>query len=159
MGITINPVAESDRAWVEEVFRSWGADFVVTCGRKVYPEETEGLYAADERGRRIGLLTFQIAGTQCEVVTLDAFEKFRGIGTALMDRAVALARARGCTRVWLITTNDNLDAIRFYHRRGLVIAHVHVGAITESRRLKPSIPLLGAYGIPIRDEIEFELVL
>ena len=69
------------------------------------------------------------------------------------------ARARGCSRVWFITTNDNVDAIRFYQRRGFTIAAVHVNALAESRRLKPSIALVGNYGIPIRDEIEFEMML
>lgn len=155
--ITVHAVTEAERSWVEEVYRSWGADFVVSRGRKVYPRDTEGLYAADVKGNRVGLLTFQIVGEQCEVVTLDAFEKFRGIGTALMNRVIKIAEGRGCKRVWLITTNDNLDAMRFYHRRGFVIAAVHVGVIEESRKMKPTIPLMGCYGIPIRDEVEFEM--
>ena len=66
---------------------------------------------------------------------------------------------RKARRAWLITTNDNLDAIRFYQRRGFTIATVHAGAIEQSRTIKPSIPLVGSYGIPIRDEIEFEMLL
>jgi len=34
---------------------------------------------------------------------------------------------------------------------------VHCGAVDHSRAsLKPEIPLVGAYGIPLRDEIELE---
>jgi hypothetical protein len=36
---------------------------------------------------------------------------------------------------------------------------VHRGAITEARRLKPEIPLLGIDDIPIRDEIELQMKL
>lgn len=157
--IQIHTITDDDRTWVRQVYGSWGADFVVTRGRKVFADQTEGIYATGPDGRRIGLLTYEIVGDQCEVVTLDAFAKFQGIGTLLMERMREIAKERGCKRLWLITTNDNLDAIRFYHRRGLVIAAVHVDAIAYSRQLKPTIALVGAYGIPIRDEIEFEMIV
>jgi len=79
------------------------------------------------------------------------------VGTALLEAVERLARAAGCEHLWLVTTNDNIDAIRFYQRRGFRIAAVNADAVTESRRkLKPGIPEIGAYNIPIRDEIEFE---
>jgi hypothetical protein len=59
--------------------------------------------------------------------------------------------------LWLVTTNDNLDALRFYQRRGFRITEVRLGAVDEARRtLKPGIPAIGASGIPIRDEIVLE---
>ncbi|MNV93512.1 hypothetical protein D3C71_1882140 [compost metagenome] len=61
--------------------------------------------------------------------------------------------------MWLITSNDNTRAIRFYQKRGLDLKAVHRDAITEARKLKPSIPLIGMDGIPIRHELEFELTL
>lgn len=159
MSFTIRPTNEHDRPWMLEIIRGWGADFVVSRGRKIYAAELPGFVAEEGSGNKVGLLTIEIIDDQCEVVTLDAFAKFSGVGTALMQHAVDIARAAGCCRVWLITTNDNLDAIRFYQRRGFSIAAVHVNAIEYSRLLKPSIPLIGNYGIPIRDEIEFELRL
>lgn len=36
---------------------------------------------------------------------------------------------------------------------------VYPNAVSLSRKLKPEIPLIGNYGIPIRDEIELELKL
>jgi ribosomal protein S18 acetylase RimI-like enzyme len=155
----IRPIAPADREWVLKVARGWGADFVVTRGRKVYPAEIEGFCAVDADRRYLGLVTFEIVGDQCEVVTLDAFTPWSGTGTALMERVREEATRRGCRRLWLITTNDNIPAIRFYQRRGFTIAAVHCNALEESRRLKPSIPLTGVYGIPIRDEIEFEQFL
>ena len=59
----------------------------------------------------------------------------------------------------LVTTNDNTSALRFYQRRGWVLAAVHVGGIEASRRIKPSIPARGNDGIPIRDELELECAL
>ena len=159
MNVSVKPITDSDRAWVLGVVRHWGADFVVTRGRKVYPAELDGFAAEDEAGERIGLVTFEIVGDQCEIVTLDAFSRFSGVGTALIKEVSSVARRAGCRRIWLITTNDNIDALRFYQRRGFVIASVHCEAIAESRRMKPSISQIGQYGIPIRDEIEFEILL
>jgi ribosomal protein S18 acetylase RimI-like enzyme len=159
MKFTVKRVEEIDKPWVLEIVRGWGADFIVSRGRKIYPTEIDAYYAEDENGERVGLVTYEITDFQCEVVTLDAFTKFSGIGTALLNAAAEDARSRGCKRLWLITINDNLDAIRFYHKRGMTIAAVHVNALEESRRIKPAIPKIGMHGIPMRDEIEFEMWL
>jgi hypothetical protein len=59
--------------------------------------------------------------------------------------------------MWLVTTNDNLEALRFYQRRGFVLSALRAGAVDEARReLKPMIGRVGNFGIPIRDEIELE---
>jgi GNAT superfamily N-acetyltransferase len=94
---------------------------------------------------------------QCEILTLHAGEQWHGAGTALIEAAGHLARRQGCTRLWVITTNDNVDALRFYQRRGFCLVRVHRGAVDRSRSsLKPEIPPMGTYGIPLRDEIELE---
>ena len=94
-----------------------------------------------------------------EVVTLDSLRPGRGIGTALIEAVKSAASAAGCRRLWLITTNDNLHALGFYQKRGFRLVAVHPGAVDAARRLKPEIPLNGNDGIPIRDEIELEIVL
>jgi len=108
---------------------------------------------------RVGLSTYRLEGEACELVSLDSLYPNQGIGTALTVAVADAARRAGCRRLWLITTNDNLPALRFYQRRGFVLAALHVDAVAASRRLKPTIPLLGWAGIPIRDEIELELQL
>ncbi|NWG75746.1 MAG: GNAT family N-acetyltransferase [Rubrivivax sp.] len=69
------------------------------------------------------------------------------------------ARQVRCTRVWLLTTNDNVNALRFYQKRGFVLAALHREAVAHARQIKPEIPLSGEYGIPIRDELELEMML
>jgi hypothetical protein len=59
----------------------------------------------------------------------------------------------------LITTNDNTAALRFWQKRGFKLLRVHRNAVEKSRKLKPEIPLTGNDGIPIRDEIELEMML
>jgi len=91
-------------------------------------------------------------------VSLDAVPQGQGTGTALIKTIRSLARASGARRIWLVTTNGNTDALRFYQRRGFDLVAVHRDAVTAARRLKPTIPL-EEFGIPLRHEIELELVL
>jgi hypothetical protein len=64
------------------------------------------------------------------------------------------ARRRQLTRLTVTTTNDNLDALRFYQRRDFRLIAVRPGAADEARRLKPQIPEVGNYDIPLHDELE-----
>jgi ribosomal protein S18 acetylase RimI-like enzyme len=109
----------------------------------------------------VGLVTYLIDGKECEIVTINAFAEGEGlgVGTALIEAVRESAAEAGCARLWLITTNDNTEAIRFYQRRGFALAAVHRNAVAASRRLKPEIPLIGLHDIPIRDEIELEIAL
>ncbi len=159
MNFKIEPMTQADREWVLEVFRGWGADFIVSRGEKVYVSELDGFIAWDETGKQVGLVTYEIIGDQCQIATLDAYEKFCGIGTSLIEAVTDRLKGSGVKRLWLITTNDNVDAIRFYHKRGFTIAAIHINAIEQSRKLKPTIPKIGQYGIAIRDEIVFEMLL
>ncbi|MGI6669783.1 MAG: GNAT family N-acetyltransferase [Acetivibrionales bacterium] len=93
------------------------------------------------------------------MTSLNSFEENRGIGTALIKGVIDVARKNDCKRVWLITTNDNIEAIRFYQKKGFELKAVHINAIELSRKLKPSLPLIGMHGIPIKHEFEFEIML
>src|SRR4051794_17487809 len=150
--IVIRDKEAADQAWVELLLSErWGGRTVLLRGDLVDAAALPALIAGD----RLGLATFTMSGSTAELVTLDAVHPSRGIGSALVAalRARLSARAR-CLRV--ITTNDNLDALRFYQRRGFYLAELRPGAIERGRTLKPSIPPVGHYGIPIRDEIELE---
>ena len=87
-------------------------------------------------------------------MTLNALERRAGVGTILMEAAAVDARRLGCHEIRLTTTNDNLDAIRFYQRRGLRLVALRPGAVDRARLEKPEIPRVGDYGIPLRDEID-----
>lgn len=157
--LSIEPITPADRDWVRQfLIEHWGADVVVSRGVVHRPAELPGYIAALD-GERVGLLTYHIADGACEVTSLDSTRPAQGVGTALMEAAIGAARAAGCRRLWLITTNDNLNALRFYQKRGLALVAVYPNALALSRQLKPEIPLVGHDGIPLRDEIELELVL
>jgi GNAT superfamily N-acetyltransferase len=143
-----------------ETVRGWGGtDYVVSRGRVIHAGDLPGFCAVGRNGRPLGMATYEIIGNECQLVTLHAFQRFAGIGTALVRAVRDLAADEGCRRLWLITTNDNLDALRFYQRRDFELVAVHRDVRDTARRLKPSIPLVGDYGIPIRDELELEIVL
>ena len=152
-------MGEGDRAVVAGLLAgSWGTTAVVVHGVRYDAAELPGLLALRE-GRVAGLLTYTMGVDGLEVVTLDAVERGLGVGSALIDAAAGVAEEAGLERMWLVTTNDNLDALRFYQRRGLCISGVAPGAMAGNRQLKPTIPDIGAYGIPIRDEITLAMRL
>jgi ribosomal protein S18 acetylase RimI-like enzyme len=135
----------------------WGSRVIVTRGRPYDAAELDAVVAVDTAGERVGLLTYRIDEAGLEVVTLDAIRPRIGVGSALLARAVELARDEGAAKLWLITTNDNSSAISFYQRRGLRIVTVHVGAVDLARLIKPSIPHFGDDGVAMHDEVELAL--
>jgi len=159
MSLMIREPRPEERAWVARFLtQSWGSTTLVSRGHAYDGLELPALVAVLD-GEIVGLATFRCADGECELVTLDALREGQGVGSALLSAAGQEAGRRGCDRLWLITSNDNLKAIRFYQRRGMRLVAVHRGAIDEARRIKPSIPLIGEHGIPIHDELEFELAL
>lgn len=156
VSIEILPLMETDRRWAREFLEEEaGAARMVSRGRLHQADQLPG-YVAVLSGVRAGLLTYRIDEGELEVVTLYVRPRQRGVGTRLLNQALQVARREGCRRLWLITTNDNDPAIAFYQRRGMKLVAVHRGALAESRKLKPEIPLIGLGGKPIEDEIEFE---
>jgi len=92
----------------------------------------------------------------CEIVLLETFVQNKGIGSKIIEKIKKIAKTRNCKRVWLITSNENINAIRFYQKRGFHISNIYLNAMEEARKIKPEIPKI-ADGIEIRDEIEFEI--
>ncbi|MGD0779504.1 MAG: GNAT family N-acetyltransferase [Dehalococcoidales bacterium] len=155
----IRPLNEGDRTWAADLLKEWWAGpKVISRGKVHYPDKYPGFIALVE-GKPAGLVTYNIAGKDCEIVTMNSLVEKIGIGSALIDAVKKAAIAAGCHRVWLITTNDNTAALRFYQKYGLKLVTVHRNAVEQSRRLKADIPLTGNDGIEIRDEIELEMIL
>jgi GNAT superfamily N-acetyltransferase len=153
-GVRIRAVNERDQptlTWL--VSELWGSAVVAVHGTMFRPAELPGLLA-ERAGRITGLLTYDVTADTLEIVTLNAIERRTGVGTMLIDAVVSEAQRLGCREVRLTTTNDNVDALRFYQRRGFRLAELRPGAVDQSRRIKPEIPLTGDYGIPLHDEID-----
>lgn len=157
MSLTIHPLSEADRSRVRVfMIEHWGDEFVVAHGVIYRPAGLPG-FGAWVDGEAVGLITYHLDGDSCEIVTLNSLREGRGIGAALITAVHKVARRAGCRRLWLITTNDNLRGLGFYQKRGFRLMALRPGAVAEARKLKPTIPLTGNDGIPLRDELELEL--
>jgi ribosomal protein S18 acetylase RimI-like enzyme len=155
--VTVIALPEAQRTWLAELLQSeWGSVRVVSRGRQHDASRLPAFLALWE-GAPAGAATYRVAEGECEIITLNSLRERCGVGTALVEAVIQAAQKADCRRVWLVTTNDNMEALRFYQKRGFRMAAVYVNAIEGARRLKPEIPLLGREGIPIRDELEFEL--
>lgn len=156
--IFTRPLEPDDRSLVESILiETWDATEFASRGQLVKASDLPG-FLAFRGDDPVGLLTFYIAGDVCELLTLNALTPWKGVGTLLLEAFEDHIQELDLARVFLITTNDNVGAIRFYQKRGWRLAELHAGAIDEARRtIKPEIPEVGEYGIPIRDELVLEL--
>lgn len=143
---------------VNIISENWGSNLIVTKGKVYKAEELPGFLAISNENI-IGLITYYMHEKECEIVSLNSLEENKGVGTALIQSVIKLAREAECQRIFLITTNDNTKAVRFYQKRGFDLAVFRRNAILESRKLKPQIPFIGFDGIPILHELEFEMDL
>jgi 2-oxo-4-hydroxy-4-carboxy--5-ureidoimidazoline (OHCU) decarboxylase/N-acetylglutamate synthase-like GNAT family acetyltransferase len=150
----------ADHDWARRLIgdHQGGDHRVARLGELLDPTEQEGI-VAELDGRPVALLTVHETDRGLEVLTLHSEVGGVGAGTRLLETALRVAEASHAPRLWLVTTNDNLDAIRWYLRRGLTVARVHAGAVDADRAaIKPTIPTTNPdNGLPIRDLIELEL--
>jgi N-acetylglutamate synthase-like GNAT family acetyltransferase len=155
----IRPINNNDRKWVASLIKEWWAGPIIITRGKVHQTDELPGFITVHAGKRAGLITYEITGDKCEIVTMNSLVEGKGAGSALIDAVKDEAKKAGCKRLWLITSNDNTRAIRFWQKRGFRLAAVYPGAIDRLRKLKPEIPATGNDGIPIRDEIELEEML
>jgi GNAT superfamily N-acetyltransferase len=157
MSLALRPARADDRSWIADAMLStWGSVAVVSRGRLTQDATALPGLVAEHDGRPVGYALLRLEGDAGEVVVLHAIERRAGVGRALLDGARAEAARAGCARLWLITTNDNVDAIAFYQRCGWDWIEFHRDSLAAARRLKPEIPETGAHGIPLRHELVFE---
>ena len=153
-------ISEISQAKVIEFFKKhWGStEMVISSG--IYDcSQLNGYVVLDNKTEVIGLITYIITNDECEIISLDSTEENKGVGTSLIQAVEEIALRNKCNYINLITTNDNLLALKFYQKRGYVLAKIFRNAVEEARKLKPEIPLRGNEGIPIRDEIKLEKLL
>jgi N-acetylglutamate synthase-like GNAT family acetyltransferase len=157
--ITVRDIQPADRPVLEQLIPElWGSPLVVSRGRLINPALLPG-FIAEKDAQLAGVATYQVENGNCELVTINSIFPGEGIGSALIEHVRRKALDSGCQWLWLITTNDNLNALGFYQKRGFVLAALYPGAVTTARFLKREIPLVADNGIPIRDEIQLQMPL
>lgn len=152
-------INELSKEKVIEFFKEhWGSpQMVISTG--IYDCSTLDGFAVLKEEKIIGLITYDIQNGECEIISLDSVEEEKGIGSALVQEVERLALNKNCNVLKLVTTNDNLLALKFYQKRGFILSQIFNNAVEKARKLKPEIPLIGNDGIPIRDEIELKKFL
>ncbi len=149
----------TDRAVLEDLLRlRWSDGSIFVRGRLLYPKDVEALGAYLD-GRLQGIVTWRVEDGTLYMLTNNNITDQRGVSTALLDAMLTMGRQKGFPFMRALLTNDNWPAFRFYQKRGFRIVAVHPGVVDMMRQLKPSIPVTGIEGIPMRDEIELEIVL
>ena len=155
----IRPIDQFDRKQIDAfIVRQWFSMQMVVHGESIDLSAAAGYYAI-EGDEITGLITYRIIDDEMEILSLDSLRENEGIGTALLDKVAHKAAEVGCARIMLITTNDNLSALRFYQKRGFDMVKLYRNALEHSRKIKPEIPLIGENGIPLKHEIELEMRL
>jgi ribosomal protein S18 acetylase RimI-like enzyme len=152
--LTSSDLPELTKFWEEH----WGSSEMVVHGVVFRTNQLDG-FVAEEQEQWIGLVTFFIAQAECEIISLNSLQEGKGIAARLIEKVIEVAKEAQCRRVFLSTTNDNLHALGFYQKHGFELVAVHRGAVNEARKIKPEISLIGYNDIPIRDEIELEMLL
>lgn len=157
--VRICEIDQSDRRAVDEfIAERWFTLQMVVHGESIDLAGAEGVYAL-EGGEIVGLVTYRVRGEEMELLSLDSSLDGRGVGTTLLCEAARVAEAKGCVRLAVATTNDNVAALGFYQKRGFDIVRIRRDAVDAARRIKPEIPLVAENGIPVRHEIDLEMPL
>ncbi|MBD5449055.1 MAG: GNAT family N-acetyltransferase [Lachnospiraceae bacterium] len=136
----------------------WYTTTMIIRGKEIDMTKVDGFYFRDGQ-TIIGLITYIVYNNILEITSLDSLRENQGIGSELVETVIHEAKERKLQKIVLITTNDNINAIRFYQKRGFDMAHLFRNALDISRKIKPEIPLIGENSIPLRHEIEFELFI
>lgn len=156
--IIVRKKEERDLPWIKEILnRSWGSEIIIAS--KPFKASELPSIIAETEGNNIGLLTYNISDRELEIVSLDSTIQNKGAGTALIEKIKEIAIEEGLKRIYLVTSNDNLSALRFYQKRGLRIVKIYPDAIDEARKIKPNIPQTGEHGIPLKDALELEFTI
>ncbi|MGK4465777.1 GNAT family N-acetyltransferase [Mammaliicoccus sciuri] len=137
---------------------NWGDDEMVVSSGTYQLSDLPGFVAYDE-AEIIGVIIYIIRNDQIEIISLDSFRENVGIGSQLLKKLEEISEEKDITNISVITTNDNLNALKFYQKRGYNIRKVIPNAVEKARKQKPSIPQFAENGIPIRDEIVLEKYL
>jgi GNAT superfamily N-acetyltransferase len=158
--MNVRPITAEDREWVTELISTaFGSVRVMSNDHLIEDASLLDGFAAEIDGRPVGCALINDVDGDVELVALVSTYRGAGVGSGLLESVVERGRRDGWKRLWLVTSNDNTDAIRLYQRSGWDWTEFKRDSITRARKLKPEIPELGNHGIPVRHEIHVEAPL
>ena len=157
--MNIKEITDEYRGKIKLFFiEQWGSsEMEISSG--IYECDTLNGFFLEEYGQIIGLITYWVQANEVEIISLDSLIEGKGIGSKLLEKVEDFAKQSNFKVVSLLTTNDNLNALKFYQKRGYRITEIIPNAVNEARNLKPSIPLMGSEGIPLHDELKLSKII
>lgn len=144
---------------VKLVDELWGDTKMVLRGQLIDVNDADGAVVVYDSAAIVGLLSYIILEGKFEILTFNSLVEHKGVGRMLMDVALQIAKEHHYKEVWVLTTNDNTRALKFYQRYGFSLVQVNFGALDVSRKLKPQIPLYGADNIRLEHEFILKMDL
>jgi ribosomal protein S18 acetylase RimI-like enzyme len=157
--LSIKEITVENREKIVSFFKElWGStEMVISTG--IYQCDTLDGFIFEENNQIIGLVTYIIKDNEIEVISLDSLQEGKGIGSSLMKKVEYIAKQKKLQLVSLVTTNDNMNALKFYQKRNYRIISIIPNGVNKARNIKPSIPLIGHDGIPLNDELILKKIL
>jgi GNAT superfamily N-acetyltransferase len=158
--MNVRSITPRDRAWIAEAIgTAFGSVRLISHDQLIDDASLLDGFAAEVDGRPVGCALVNEVDGDTELVALVSTYRGAGVGSALLEAVVERGKQDGWKRLWLVTSNDNTEAIRMYQRAGWDWVDFQRDAITRARALKPEIPATGHHGIPLRHELRFEAPL
>jgi len=148
----------ADMEDIKAGWAKWGIP-IVTVGRSFLPKDVEGLVMLDQDDKQLGLVTWKQHSQWAEIVSLEAFVRGHGYGQKLISAAEKELRRKGVFNIRIITTNDNLQAVKVFQRAGYRLLNIHLNAMDGVRKVKPGLGATGIDDIPLRDMWELKKTL
>jgi ribosomal protein S18 acetylase RimI-like enzyme len=142
-----------------ELKELWGSEIIVTPSGVYKDVDTLDGIILEYEGKFAGMILYTIQKSEMEIVEIHVKVHGIAIGSELLQHAKLVAYKNKCRRIWVSTSNDNLNAMRFYQKRGFNMINIYIGFMDEVRRYKPELPQIGIDGIPLLHLIELELIL
>lgn len=160
----IYSIADISKDKVIEFFKfHWGSTKMAISSGVYDCSELDGFAALNEEGDIIGLVTYIIRDNECEIISLDSILEGKGIGTSLINEVENVAVKNNCKLIKVITTNDNLLALRFYQKRGFVLWRIINNAVGNNHNvcveLECDVELISGEDIPCKYGSTFASVI
>ena len=154
--MNVRATRELDREWISNNSASVGGAQVVSNGVLHTLSNYPGLIG-EKDGKPQGFAIYNPTRPKAELIAIAALTQWQGLGSLLLSAVEQACIAAGCRELWLSTTNDNLQGLQFYQRRGFVLTQLRPNAFQEVLAIKgmqTNEPVVGLNGIVIRDELQ-----
>lgn len=143
----------------KDIISVFGSEYLISAHREYRQAHLLDGFIAYENDEIAGVLLFAGEKEECELVYLHALLEGRGIAKRLIHKLIDYVHDNRFSRLYVITTNDNMTALKLYQQAGFRMKTIYPDAMNKVREKKPMIPKTGKHGIPLRDMIELEFKL